>query len=600
MQDYIERKIDINARIERITVKQFDNDSRYLHVVISDTDAPDDKKFNLTNCTAALYIQPAGDESGENVAFVAGEVADAEEGIVTFLLPGSVTQAVGDYECEIWMYEGSSTNRPIISGQPFTMTVEKSIRNTSAVMASAQYSALDAAMSDMAALRSEVRSLSALADAGEIPAGTVESEVLGIRIGWDGYQYDRAGDAVREQIRELHDSLGEKFTVGRNVFNPDAVTEYRYINDSTGKILINTHDTFISDRIPTNGKAKAIFSYVRSNGMQVLQTFKVYQYKANGDFISLTEASVVTLDGQCSYIRFYASSNFTDVRARIMVELADSGVSTFSVFEKYQQRLAPAVSIWKSAASVMSKLILPNKPFTVKLIGDSITQGVGSSDYDASGDVIISDNPTAWSRNVGAKAWAAMFEARVANDNISVINNGVRGCSTHQILYYWNQLIDGMEDIVICMLGTNNRTTADNATFSYTMQSFYDELQIIKNRLELNGAEVIFMSAPPAGSTNESQSGIHFHMNDVDDVIAKFAADNNMEYLSLYKKTLDYMKKTGATLDDLLDDGLHPNDRLHKLMYGWIVEGIGLNRAHNPVIDSFMITTNEISEVLTG
>ena len=600
MQDYIERKIDINARIERITVKQFDNDSRYLHVVISDTDAPDDKKFNLTNCTAALYIQPAGDESGENVAFVAGEVADAEEGIVTFLLPGSVTQAVGDYECEIWMYEGSSTNRPIISGQPFTMTVEKSIRNTSAVMASAQYSALDAAMSDMAALRSEVRSLSALADAGEIPAGTVESEVLGIRIGWDGYQYDRAGDAVREQIRELHDSLGEKFTVGRNVFNPDAVTEYRYINDSTGKILINTHDTFISDRIPTNGKAKAIFSYVRSNGMQVLQTFKVYQYKANGDFISLTEASVVTLDGQCSYIRFYASSNFTDVRARIMVELADSGVSTFSVFEKYQQRLAPAVSIWKSAASVMSKLILPNKPFTVKLIGDSITQGVGSSDYDASGDVIISDNPTAWSRNVGAKAWAAMFEARVANDNISVINNGVRGCSTHQILYYWNQLIDGMEDIVICMLGTNNRTTADNATFSYTKQSFYDELQIIKNRLELNGTEIIFMSAPPAGSTNESQSGIHFHMNDVDDVIAKFAADNNMEYLSLYKKTLDYMEKTGATLDDLLDDGLHPNDRLHKLMYGWIVEGIGLNREHNPVIDSFMITTNEISEVLTG
>ena len=600
MQDYIERKIDINARIERITVKQFDNDSRYLHVVISDTDAPDDKKFNLTNCTAALYIQPAGDESGENVAFVAGEVADAEEGIVTFLLPGSVTQAVGDYECEIWMYEGSSTNRPIISGQPFTMTVEKSIRNTSAVMASAQYSALDAAMSDMAALRSEVRSLSALADAGEIPAGTVESEVLGIRIGWDGYQYDRAGDAVREQIRELHSGLDEKFIVGRNVFNPDAVTEFRYINDTNGKIYVNVHDTFISDRIPTKGMAKVILSYLRADGKQVLQAFKVYQYKASGEFISMTDNSVITLDGECGYIRFYASDNFTDVKNRIMVELADADVSDCSVFQRYQVYFNPVVSVWQSAASVMSKLILPKKRFTVKLIGDSITQGLGSSDYDASGDVILSDNPAMWSRNVGAKAWAAMFEARVANDNISVINNGVRGCSTHQILYYWNQLIDGMEDIVICMLGTNNRTTADNATFSYTKQSFYDELQKIKNTLEANGSEVIFMSAPPASASNESQSGIHFHMNDVDDVIAKFAADNNMEYLSLYKKTLDYMEKTGATLDDLLDDGLHPNDRLHKLMYGWIVEGIGLNREHNPVIDSFMITTNEISEVLTG
>ena len=596
MQDYIDRKIDINGKIDKITVKQFDNDSRYLHVVISDTDAPDDKKFNLTNCTAALYIQPAGDESGENVAFVAGEVADAEEGIVTFLLPGSVTQAVGDYECEIWMYEGSSSNRPIISGQPFTMTVEKSIRNTSAIMASSQYSALDKTMSDYASLRSEVNSLMSMADAEEIPSGTIDSEVLGIRIGWDGYKYDNAGDAVREQVRELHESLDEKFTVGKNVFDPDAVTEYRYINDSTGEILINTHDTFISDRIPTKGSAKVIFSYVRADGKQVLQAFKVYQYKANGDFISMTNDSVVTLHAQCSYIRFYATDNFTNVKNRIMVELADADTSDFSVFERYQVLLKPVVSVWKSAASVMSKLILPNKNYTVKLIGDSITQGVGSSDYDASGEVVISDNPTAWSRNVGTKSWAAMFQARVANESVSVINNGVRGCSTHQILYYWDQLIDGDEDIVIVMLGTNNRTTADNATFSYTKQSFYDELQKIKNTLEANGSEVIFMSAPPASASNESQSGIHFHMNDVDDVIAKFAADNNMEYISLYKKTLDYMQFSGAELSDLLADGLHPNDKLHALMYGWIIEGLGLNREINPTIESNIMTLAEFME----
>ena len=121
-------------------------------------------------------------------------------------------------------------------------------------------------------------------------------------------------------------------------------------------------------------------------------------------------------------------------------------------------------------------------------------------------------------------------------------------------------------------------------------------MQIIKNRLELNGTEIIFMSAPPAGSTNESQSGIHFHMNDVDDVIAKFAADNNMEYLSLYKKTLDYMEKTGATLDDLLADGLHPNDKLHALMYGWIIEGLGLNREINPTIESNIMTLAEFME----
>ncbi len=176
MQDYIERNIDINVKIDKITVKQFDNDSRYLHVVISDADAPDDTKFNLTNCTA-------------------------EEGIVTFLLPGSVTQAVGEYECEIWMYEGSSSNRPIISGQPFTMTVEKSIRNTSAIMASPRFSALDAWGSEVAALRSEMNELVASPGGSGGDTGT---ELRNIRVGWDGTEYESAGDAVRGQIEDIY------------------------------------------------------------------------------------------------------------------------------------------------------------------------------------------------------------------------------------------------------------------------------------------------------------------------------------------------------------------------------------------------------------
>lgn len=144
MQDYIERSMDINAKMDNIVVKQFDNDSRYLHVTITDYDLPDgnDKKFNLTGCTAALYIQPNfGYPSSENVAYVAGEIADGEDGIVSFLLPGSVTQNIGDYKCEIWLTNGGGA---ILSSKPFIMKVEESIRSTNAIEASSQYSALDA------------------------------------------------------------------------------------------------------------------------------------------------------------------------------------------------------------------------------------------------------------------------------------------------------------------------------------------------------------------------------------------------------------------------------------------------------------------------
>lgn len=144
MQDFIPRKKDINGEIEPITVKQYDNNSRFLHVKILDDDV-DGKLFDLTDCTASLYIQPKDNTDPSEVAYIAGEASFDEEngGIATFLLPGSVTQNVGEYECEIWIYGGDEETHPIISSKPFKLIVEKSIRNDSAIMASESFSALD-------------------------------------------------------------------------------------------------------------------------------------------------------------------------------------------------------------------------------------------------------------------------------------------------------------------------------------------------------------------------------------------------------------------------------------------------------------------------
>ena len=208
MQDYIPRRIDVNAVIDPLTVKQYDHNSRFLHVTLLDGDLPgEDKAFNLSDCRAALYIQPAGDDSGAHVSMVPGDVADEDGGIVTFLLPGGVTGTPGEYEAEVWLYEGDAASKPILSSRPFRLTVEKSIRNTSAVEASASFSALDAALSDVASLRAEMDALTAMADAGEIPAADLETEVLNIRVGADGTTYTSAGNAVRQTERILRNAL---------------------------------------------------------------------------------------------------------------------------------------------------------------------------------------------------------------------------------------------------------------------------------------------------------------------------------------------------------------------------------------------------------
>ena len=196
MQDYIPREIDINGRIENIVVKQYDNNSRYLHVTISDADLTDGT-FELTGCSTALYIKPEGSEDDSGVSFVSGEVADADEGIVTFLLPGGVTQNVGRYECEIWIYQGDETNRPVISTKPFTLVVEKSIKNDSAIEATPDYSALTATMTNYQALKNQIAALVA-SPAGS--GGDVGTEVRDARIGFNGVEYESLGDAIRTQI----------------------------------------------------------------------------------------------------------------------------------------------------------------------------------------------------------------------------------------------------------------------------------------------------------------------------------------------------------------------------------------------------------------
>ena len=207
MQDYIPIQKDINEKLPTVTVKQYDNLSRFIHIQIFDkdlSDLPDDEKyFNLENCTARLYIQPKGDDSGEDVAYIDGEVADGEIGIMTFLLPSSITEIAGNYEGEIWIY-GNDSSHPIISTKTFDFIVEKSIRNNSAIEGTSKFTALDNALIRIAVDKARLNNLEAMVDTGHILPGTVDSEVVDIRTGYNGNTYDSAGNAVRTQISDIY------------------------------------------------------------------------------------------------------------------------------------------------------------------------------------------------------------------------------------------------------------------------------------------------------------------------------------------------------------------------------------------------------------
>lgn len=204
MQDYIPRKIDINGKIPTVFAKQYDNMSRFLHIQILDTDLDEndpETPMNLAGCEVRLYVErPEGPPE-----FVDGEVANAENGVLTFMLPNSVTDQEGNYNCEIRI--SSPAERATLSTKGFLLKVEKSIYSEEALQATESFSALENALFQLAVDKARLNNLAALATGGSTVLNSVESEVVDIRTGYDGTTYTTAGGAVRGQIQEIHDSV---------------------------------------------------------------------------------------------------------------------------------------------------------------------------------------------------------------------------------------------------------------------------------------------------------------------------------------------------------------------------------------------------------
>lgn len=121
MQDYISRVIDINQKMEDVTVKQFDGNSRALHVQILNQSLGKNFPMLIEGCAALMYVD-TGKPPGVTIA---GEVADGDNGIVVFIIPLAATQTAGKFPCEIRLTDASDNS--VISTKTFWLHVEESI-----------------------------------------------------------------------------------------------------------------------------------------------------------------------------------------------------------------------------------------------------------------------------------------------------------------------------------------------------------------------------------------------------------------------------------------------------------------------------------------
>ncbi|MDD7316765.1 MAG: SGNH/GDSL hydrolase family protein [Bacillales bacterium] len=200
--------------------------------------------------------------------------------------------------------------------------------------------------------------------------------------------------------------------------------------------------------------------------------------------------------------------------------------------------------------SNISSILRASNNLKINLVGDSITYGLGSTD-----------------RNT--KSWAGLLKNYLESIyNCIIINSGAAGISSMVVTQNLSNYIHDDDDIVLCMLGTNNR---NNETF---YNSLYNDYTIIKNYCLDRNIKFIPLVSIPASITDEETR--YKHMDDINHIMESWCLDNKYELINLYEEFYKYCGYDNDVLNSLLDDGLHPNDNGYYIIFRIICEHLGV------------------------
>lgn len=249
---------------------------------------------------------------------------------------------------------------------------------------------------------------------------------------------------------------------------------------------------------------------------------------------------------------------------------------------------------------VIGKYMALNAPdynYRICLIGDSITQGMGSSDfqqYDAVidgntynvrgngpnnpnatsnykiGEYLWTDGGRRWYEALDGHGWAQLFK-NYMNEKFKIIvrNFGMSGINSGDLKYFINNFMDTKFnfDCIVLMIGTNNR---EKGNLNSLYADMNDTIKTIKNY----GKDLIIMACIPASIGNEKTFSVH--MEDVHNVLRNVSCENKIPFISVYNLFIDYCSNKGIKIDTLLSDGLHPNDEGYKVMFQLISNAMGI------------------------
>ena len=194
---------------------------------------------------------------------------------------------------------------------------------------------------------------------------------------------------------------------------------------------------------------------------------------------------------------------------------------------------------------VIGQNISGKKYTNVKLLGDSITDGYGGTNYNGS----QANSP---STNTEGYCWANSFKDFLHDRyNIDVVNKGMYGTKANNIYNNITNVVSDTDDLVIYLTGTNDRVFSDLTTYKDSVKNI---ITYVKNI----GADIIVMSGVPATEANEKN--FSHSMQDMDDVVKIICSDTNTPFISMYQEYVNYCETHSVDITTTFYDHCHPNN----------------------------------------